>query len=539
MKKKILWVGEAPYLNTGYAVYAKNILGYLASLSKYEIVQLGIYAKKSDPEINNFPWIIVPNCPEENTPEHAQYKENELSQFGSYKFEDVCSEFKPDIVCNIADVWMFEFIFRSPYLKQFKTILMPTCDSEPQPKQWLDVYAKSDKIFTYCDWAKDELIDCMGPEHRDKIVGSASPVAADCYYPRSKVQLRSQMGIGTHETIFGTVMRNQKRKLYPQLFESFRKYLDMGGDGKLFCHTSYPDKGWDFQMLLKRYNLSNNVWFTYKCVNCNKYSLDTFTSLIKECKNCQSITSKMCTVDDGVEAEDLANIYNIMDFYIQPCTNEGFGMPIVEAAACGVPVCTTNYSAPKDIVEKLGGTPIKHSFSIEPETGLKKAIIDTDHLARIMLDVYNTPKEIINIKRIKTRELFEKFYSSWKRTGQKWENVIDSLDYGSWDSLEDIKEPNINIPEELNSGFDISSWIIENTLCDPNQLYTFMHARLIRDLSLGFVRKTIGGEYDHELSSMQMFNSKLSVEELITVFANKRIRINNCERRRCSVSKNS
>ena len=538
MKKKILWVGEAPYLNTGYAVYAKNILGYLASLGKYEIVQLGIYAKESELHKYNFTWTIVPNCPESNTPEHEQYKSDELAQFGSYRFEEVCAEFKPDIVCNIADVWMFEFIFRSPYLPYFKTILMPTCDSEPQPKQWLDVYAKSDKILTYCDWAKDELIKGMGQEHSSKMIGSASPVAAECYFPKDKNRLRHQMGIGIHETIFGTVMRNQKRKLYPQLFESFRKYLDMGGDGKLFCHTSYPDKGWDFQMMLKRYNLSNNVLFTYKCMKCDGYSIDTFTSLIKECKQCRDVTSKMCTVDDGIEAEDLANIYNIMDFYIQPCTNEGFGMPIVEAAACGVPVCATDYSAPSDVIKKLGGIPIEHTFSIEHETGLKKAIIDTDHLASIMLEVYRTPKEMMNLRRIQTRELFEKYYSSWKRTGQKWEEVIDSIGHGNWDATEDIKEPNVDIPEGLESGFDISTWIIENTLCDPDKLYSFMHARLTRDLSLGFVRKTIGGEYDHELSSMQMFNNKLSVKELITVFANKRIRINDCERRRCNQLEN-
>jgi glycosyltransferase involved in cell wall biosynthesis len=396
---------------------------------------------------------------------------------------------------------------------------MPTCDSAPQPKQWLDVYSKSDVIFTYCDWARDELRNTIGEQHKHKVIGSASPVAAECFFPKNKVNIRQAMGIGIHETVFGTVMRNQKRKLYPQLFKAFRNFLDKGGDGKLICHTSYPDKGWDFQLLLKQHSLSDHVLFTYKCIDCDGYSLDSFNSVIKECSRCKNISSKLCTVDDGIKAEELSNIYSLMDLYIQPCTNEGFGMPIVEAAACGVPIAATNYSAPKDIVHKLNGTPLDFTVQIEPETGLEKAIVDHECMTNIMLEYYNTPKELIALKGIETRKLFEKFYSSWAKTGQKWDDQIQSVGTGSWDAPISIIEPNRDIPPTESSAFDISTWIIRNTLCDDSQLYTYQHARLIRDLSLGFVRKTIGGE----------FNRKLSIPEMIEVFANKRIRINEHE----------
>jgi hypothetical protein len=105
--KKILWVGEAPYLNTGYAVYAKNVLSYLASLGKYEIVQLGIYAVEGDVKNNQFPWKIVPNVPQKDSPKYAEYDSSDLNQFGAWRFEQLCKEFKPDVVCNIADLWMF------------------------------------------------------------------------------------------------------------------------------------------------------------------------------------------------------------------------------------------------------------------------------------------------------------------------------------------------------------------------------------------------------------------------------------------------
>ena len=55
------------------------------------------------------------------------------------------------------------------------------------------------------------------------------------------------MGINPEWKVIGTVMRNQRRKLFPELFEAFGKYLKKTQDKNtyLYCHTSYPDNGWD------------------------------------------------------------------------------------------------------------------------------------------------------------------------------------------------------------------------------------------------------------------------------------------------------
>lgn len=50
--------------------------------------------------------------------------------------------------------------------------------------------------------------------------------------------------------------------------------------------------------------------------------------------------------DQGVPVEDLRILYNLCDLYIAPHGGEGFGMPIVEGMACGLPfvasdICTT------------------------------------------------------------------------------------------------------------------------------------------------------------------------------------------------------
>jgi glycosyltransferase involved in cell wall biosynthesis len=59
----------------------------------------------------------------------------------------------------------------------------------------------------------------------------------------------------------------------------------------------------------------------------------------------------------GVRAEALAHLYNAMDVFLLPSKGEGFGIPIVEAQSCGVPVITTNCTAQPELVD--GGWLVK------------------------------------------------------------------------------------------------------------------------------------------------------------------------------------
>ena len=46
-----------------------------------------------------------------------------------------------------------------------------------------------------------------------------------------------------------------------------------------------------------------------------------------------------------VPTVDLVHIYNAADLFVYPSLNEGFGIPMLEAMACGTPVVTSNISA--------------------------------------------------------------------------------------------------------------------------------------------------------------------------------------------------
>ena len=137
-KKRILFCSEATFLNTGYATYTREILKYLHGTGKYEIAELAGYGEKNAPQASSIPWKYygaAPNTtcePRSSQEEIDAYNSVPSYQFGEFAFEHVCLDFFPDIVCDIRDFWMLDFVERSPFRPFFKWAIMPTVDARPQ-----------------------------------------------------------------------------------------------------------------------------------------------------------------------------------------------------------------------------------------------------------------------------------------------------------------------------------------------------------------------------------------------------------------------
>jgi glycosyltransferase involved in cell wall biosynthesis len=519
-KKRIMFCGEASFLNTGYSTYTREVLNYLHSTNKFEIAELACYGQRNDPRGMNLPWKyygVQPNRdfePVASQHEQQLYESNPINQFGSFIFESACLDFRPDIIFDIRDYWMTEFIDRSPFRKYFKWVLMPTVDAEPQARQWISMYSSADAVFSYSEWAGEILEEQSAG--KIKYVGTAPPSASEEYRPIPKNEARRLLGLNPNLKIVGTVMRNQRRKLYPDLFIAFKKFLENVEDPQncyLYCHTSYPDLGWDIPELLQEHSLSSKVLFTYLCKDTGRVFASLFSGQITQSPYTGNFNAEMCNVKVGASCEQLAHIMNCFDVYVQYANSEGFGLPQAEAAACGIPVMATNYSAMKSVVKNLEGIPLEpKALYKELETGCMRAVPDNDLTAQAFLDFFELSDEERSSVGERTRQNFLTHYN-WTNTGKRIEKVFDDLNIeenNSWLGPPIIKQPHpkpTEIPQETTFK-ELARWLIVNVLCEPDKLNTYFEARLIRDLTFGNKTSTVGGMYHNESSAI--FDGKIT-----------------------------
>jgi glycosyltransferase involved in cell wall biosynthesis len=536
-KKRILFCSEATFLNTGYATYTREILNYLHSTGKYEIAELASYGEKNDIKAKNIPWKFYGVMPskDDGQEEKERYASNPINQFGEFRFEEACIDFKPDFVCDIRDFWMLSFAERSPFRKYFKWIIMPTVDAYPQAREWIATYQSADACLTYSDWAGKVLKEQSGG--KINYLGSSPPSAHPAYKPiENKILLKSSYLIDPDTKIIGTVMRNQRRKLYPDLFCAFKKFLskvDNVNEYYLYCHTSYPDLGWDIPELLHQYELSSRVLFTYVCNDTGKPFPSLFKGAIAQSPFTGKYSATIANVKNGLKYEDLAKIINMFDLYVQYANCEGFGLPQVEAAACGIPVAGTDYSAMESVLRQLDGIPIKpRALYKELETGCMRAVPDNELAANIFKEFFDKPEEIRKRIGFNTRQQFLKHFQ-WDKSGKMWEDYFDSQDIipeeQSWKSPPRIKKPANKLSNTENMKHqDLARWLIVEVLGEPDMINSFLEAKITRDLMYQSATGSVGGLYFNESSAAfdgkvtrSPFNFDIAYDNMVNI-ANKR-----------------
>jgi len=106
--------------------------------------------------------------------------------------------------------------------------------------------------------------------------------------------------------------------------------------------------------------------------------------------------------------EDMPKLYNSADIYVHTSEYEGFGLPVLEAMACGVPVVASNKASLPEIVGKAGKLVDLHSEGIH---GFVEAILKT-------LD----KKEKLSRRALKRSSMF-----SWKKTAENTIKVYYNL----------------------------------------------------------------------------------------------------------------
>jgi glycosyltransferase involved in cell wall biosynthesis len=489
-RKKVLFVTEASFHPTGYSVYTKEVLSRLSRHPELEVAELGCYATSESEEIKSLTWKFYPNVPLPSDEEATNiYNSSMSNKFGEFALNNVLIDFQPDFVMDIRDWWMLEFEERSPFRNFFNWAIMPTVDAEPQNQTWMDTYSDADGLFAYSEFGRDTM---KKQAKNLNFVDVASPCASDTFYPiEDKVKFREEMGIDQDAIIFGTVMRNQRRKLYPDLFKAFKLFLDQNPNMNnvyLYCHTGYPDVGWDIPDLIKDNGLSNRVLFTYKCKKCGKIKPMFFNDALAFCNDCQMFASTLVGISNKMDDTDLNKVYNIFDVYIQWANSEGWGMPQLEAAYAGAPVISVHYSAMESLIDNIKGIGIKPiGFYKELETGCNRAVPDNQGLADTIKNLaYDSTKR--KYAATKCHENAKKIYN-WDYTATKWLKYFLSTPTKdpkqTWYSPSRVFNPATQVPNDILNmpAVEQVNWLFINVLGRVDLLNKSMWKRMVKDLS--------------------------------------------------------
>jgi len=505
MKLKILFCGDASYTLSGYGTYIHEVVSRLHATGKYHIAEFGSYGYVNDTRDSNVKWRFYANSVRPDDARFEQYKSNPAHDFGSWRFEKVLLDFQPDIVVDIRDPWMIMHEFRSPLRRFFHWAIMPTVDSFPQQEEWIDMFSKADGVLAYSSWG----LETLRKQGLTNLYKTASPGVQDTVFRPAinKMEHKRKLGFPDDAFIVGSIMRNQKRKLIPNLMDGFNLLLDrLKKEGKhrqavttlLYLHTSYPDTMhyWNIPRLLKEKGLGNKVLFSYICANCQNVTSHFFQDTRTVCQKCKKADSILSNVTMGFTKQQLAAVINTWDVYAQYAICEGFGMPMVEAAACGVPVFATDVSAMSSVVRKLNGRPIPCITVRTVEEDAEKGIPINQDFADMLyshLTLTPTEKQKRNQKAI---DGVRKYYL-WDQTAKTWENYFDGVELknlqGKWDIPINLINPasdGSNVPDGLTNA-QFVDWCIVNVLGDIQYLDSLLAAQMTRWLNYQVITSSV------------------------------------------------
>lgn len=277
--------------------------------------------------------------------------------------------FGANIVVTLIDVWVLRNIVQQIAPALFLPWL--PIDHDPVPQQFLDALAGAHLPLTYSKWGHKMLADAGVANHY--IPHGVEPGIYRVNTDRDEVRKFKHWLTKSDDSHLTVMVAANKgfpsRKFFEGQLEAWRDFAADKPEAKLYIH-SLPTPvhgGVDFNRLVVMLGLEGRVIFPHPYL----YRL-------------------------GYPAEHLAFIYNAADVFLGASMSEGFGIPIVEAQACGAPVVVTNFSSMPELV--------RWGYAV-----------DVDHMVLTGMHSYQAWPSVKDIT-----DKLDRLYDAWLISGKDW-----------------------------------------------------------------------------------------------------------------------
>ena len=182
------------------------------------------------------------------------------------------------------------------------------------------------------------------------------------FHPRDRRESRKALGLPEDVFLVGMVAANKgypPRKGFSQGIEAFAKFRETHADALLYLHTETTGaiQGVNIPLLLNAHKLPQEA-----VVLCDQYRYML-----------------------SFPVEYMRAMYSALDVLLNPSFGEGFGIPIIEAAACGTPAIVTGWTSMPEVGRVGWGVGGQRFFTDQRSFML---IPDVDQLAAALESAY-------------------------------------------------------------------------------------------------------------------------------------------------------
>lgn len=318
---KILWLSDPPWYPGGYGKQTKYMLPLLqkAGHDVALVVKYGLQGGKID-------WEGIPIYPHSQLPAAMDVLVPIANKFFGHP--------KDGITISLLDIW--KGLNPNPMSMLNWVAWLPIDTQPPVPELINNLKAGHCFPITMSKFGQAEL-------KKFRINSTYIPCMVDTeiFKPADKTEARNKLGVPEDCFLVGMVGLNRdlpSRKAFPEAFYAFKQFQSNHPNAHLYVHTDITgsQNGVPLKQLVEALNIPEDH-FHYPSPN------DLYF---------------------GLNDEYMANCYNAMDVLLQPSFGEGFGVPIVEAQACGTSTIVNDWTAMPELTTgwKVKGQPFYTSL---------------------------------------------------------------------------------------------------------------------------------------------------------------------------------
>jgi len=308
-------------------------------------------------------------------------------------------DINPDIV--FTNMNLRRIIFMPKLIKQLdfkgKWIHCYSLDMEFIPKGYLNFLSCMDKIVAVSDFVKS-LLDKT--EVKDKTVKIPYGIDTETFKPMKKDEMfMKRFELDRFKAIIGYVGMNQFRKMIPKLLFGYKLVKDNFPDSCMLMHTPEKDEN-DFDMQMYSVKSITDAFDIHDVI------LDEFGTYL---------------LRNGTDDSYMARLFSLFDIYFSAAGSEGFGLPLLEAMSMEIPVVTTNYTTPEELVGTERGFLVN---TVDWDLGFNTEFtmrIDEAEAAKKILTLIND----VDLRKKMGKE-GRKFALNfdWKKVMPRWEEIF-------------------------------------------------------------------------------------------------------------------